>query len=57
MQAQSSVQQGYEWLDELTPILEHYWETGETPDDLDIDWFDAMIALVEPEAIRELNMA
>ena len=42
-----------EWLKELTPLLEKYWETGQTPDDLDIEDIDAMIAQVEPKALEE----
>ena len=57
VEAQRSFPHNLEWLEELTPFLEHYWDTGETPDDLDIEWLDAMIAKVEPEALKELRLA
>ena len=41
---------------ELHDVLVVYWETGETPDDLDDDWFDRMIARVSPLALEEKRL-
>ena len=43
--AAESIKEDPDWLQELSPILEMYWETGEFPDDLDSAWFDRMIEL------------
>ena len=45
-----------EWMRELYAVLVEYWETGETPDDLDDDWFDEMIERVSPLAFEEKRL-
>ena len=38
-----------EWMRELYAVLVEYWETGETPDDLDDDWFERVTPLAFEE--------
>ena len=39
--------------DELEAILAEYQKTGETPDELDEEWFDEMIERVTAQQLRE----
>ena len=56
MQGTSSVNEEPEWMRELDAVLVVYWETGETPDDLDEEWFDRMIERVNPLALEEKRL-
>ena len=40
-------------IDEITPVLDHYWDTGQIPDDLDEEWLDQMIALTTQASVCE----
>ena len=44
-----------EWRTELDAVLVEYWETGETPEHLDEEWFDEMIERVIAQAVEEEN--
>ena len=56
MQGTSSVNEEPDWMRELDAVLVVYWETGETPDDLDEEWFDRMIERVNPLALEEKRL-
>ena len=45
-----------EWLIELNAVLVEYWQTGETPEHLDEEWFDEMIERVTAEEIEEQRL-
>ena len=45
-----------EWLTELNAVLVEYWETGETPEHLDEEWFDEMIERVTEQEIEEQRL-
>ena len=45
-----------EWQVELDDVLAEYWQTGETPEDLDEEWFDEMIARVTAKIIEEQRL-
>ena len=42
-----------EWRTELDSVLVEYWQTGETPEHLDEEWFDEMIERVTAQALEE----
>ena len=44
------------WQIELDAVLAEYWQTGETPDDLDEEWFDEMIERVTAQEIEEQRL-
>ena len=45
-----------EWQVELDDVLAEYWQTGETPEDLDEEWLDVMIERVTAKIIEEQRL-
>ena len=45
-----------EWQIELNAVLVEYWQTGETPEHLDEEWFDEMIERVTAQWIEEQRL-
>ena len=45
-----------EWQIELNAVLVMYWQTGETPEHLDEEWFDEMMERVTAQEIEEQRL-